>query len=56
VAQEIWPDAAFGKDPYHPDLIILVRNGVAKVNNIERCTFCGLCEEACPSRAIEIRR
>lgn len=54
VTRDISPNASFGKDPYHPDLIILVRNGMAKVNNLERCTFCGECAKACPGLAITI--
>jgi len=54
VNEEVWPEARFGNDPYHPDLIILVRNGVAKVNDIRRCTFCGECAAACPGLAITI--
>lgn len=54
VTERICTHAAYGNDPYQEDLIILVRNGMAKINNIDICDFCGKCVDACPGLAITI--
>lgn len=54
VARKLSSSAEYGKDPYHEQMIILVRNGIAKVNNIDECRFCGMCADACPGLAISL--
>ncbi len=54
VTLEFCPSCAAGNDPYHKELVLVVRNGLARVNKIENCTYCGVCVQSCPSEAIRI--
>ncbi len=45
-------DAKYGKGPSEEVTITMVINGKANIINLDKCTLCGMCEDACPTDAI----